>query len=481
MRTRSVAQLATVLLCVACAAAPNPTSSPKVLGPNGSPAIASAEPAATDLETPIVSQAPSPESVPTPTPSTLPVTSPSGVPPSYAPPIAQPVKLGLMGSSGWNVVSLNGSTTAWSPDGSYILTGSTDERGTDSTILVSSGGDLVRQYPTADYVVWLDTQRFMLIKYGEGTGDRPNIAKVGTVADAGLTQVDVPKGWALSSQHGAVAFATLGFDYAADCGFGCPMYHFRVWGAGPNSDEREGEPVAWSPDGSQLFVLHDVRKHPPGTGAPAAQDFVGWLEILSLPDLQSVRAYPDTTSTDRSVALDPSGTALLYETVSDVGANEYVHILDLSNGAQKMLDVNQRSFGWASPGEVVIAPQMANPVTHYDGDGQPTYMAPVHGTATLYAINGEATASWSDVGQDVASTWDGSAVALYDDTFIGAQQFVSVFANGQRLTPDPLPVDHYLATCGANVAPHATTVAATCSLIVPGANVTYFITALHSL
>ena len=71
--------------------------------------------------------------------------------------------------------------------------------------------------------------------------------------------------------------------------------------------------------------------------------------------------------------------------------NEYAHILDLSNGAQKMLDVNQRSFGWASPGEVVIAPQMANPVTHYDGNGQPTYMAPVHGTATVYDINAEVT------------------------------------------------------------------------------------------
>ena len=120
---------------------------------------------------------------------------------------------------------------------------------------------MVRQYLPADYAVWLDTQRFMLITYGAGTGDRPNIANVGTVADTGLTSVDVPKGWALSSQHGAVAFATIGFDYAPDCNFGCPMYHFRVWGAGPTSDEREGEPVAWSADGTQLFILHDVRKH----------------------------------------------------------------------------------------------------------------------------------------------------------------------------------------------------------------------------
>lgn len=126
----------------------------------------------------------------------------------------------------------------------------------------------------------------------------------------------MPVGQPLSNEHGAVVFYTTDFDYSNGCGFGCRVYNFSVWRDGAVTEPREGKPVAWSPDGAELFVLHDVRKQKSGTGAPAPEDFIGWLEILSFPDFQSVRTLPD-----KLISITPvRGAAILRDHGDVVGS-----------------------------------------------------------------------------------------------------------------------------------------------------------------
>ncbi|HEY7025270.1 MAG TPA: hypothetical protein VH371_09950 [Candidatus Limnocylindrales bacterium] len=396
---------------------------------------------------------------------------------------------GPLGMSGWIALgaSENGGSAypVWSPDGAHALMIGRLQ-GKDEATLISSTGDVVRSYDQADYAVWLDNDRFLIISYGPGQGDRPNIGTVGTVGGSALSSVDIPSGVALSNGHGAVTFATLGFDYASDCDFGCPLYHYRVWNGDETTDEQEGEPVAWSQDGSQLYVLHDVRNRKPDTGAPAAEDFIGWLEIFAMPDLRSVSQYPDTKIDDRAVALDPSGHFVSYEIIGDTNGSETAHILDLADGTDTSFNVFQRSFGWDNQQQMVVAPQLHDPLEAYGSDGERTYLKPVHGAATVYTAKSEFVGTLEDVGQSVSSSSDGKVVALYDEQFMNSFPFVTLYIDGQRTYVDPFPPlansppdDGYFFDCSVSSGSKA--ISATCHLTQYGSVRDDYLTAIYPL
>ena len=244
--------------------------------------------------------------------------------------------------------------------------------------------------------------------------------------------------------------------------------------------------MAWSPDGNQLLVLHDVRTAKSGTGAPAAEDFIGWLEIFTVPNFESARQYRDTKIDDRSVALDPSGNFLLYETVGDAGDTEHAHVLDLSTGQEHFFDVTQKSFAWNSQQQVVVSPQLHNPLEAYGSDGERTYLKPVHGSGALFNAKADSIGTLDDVGQSASASSDGTVVALYDEQFMNSFPFVTLYVDGQRtvVSPFPLlenspPADGYFFDCYVAPGPHA--VAASCNLTEYGTSALVGLTAIYPL
>jgi len=388
-----------------------------------------------------------------------------------------------MGDSGWiaETVSKDGdqSYSAWSPDGNYDLIVSPSWGGTSSATLVKTSGEIVRDYKPADHAVWLDDRSFMILRY---KGDYENVAVIGSVDDAVVSPADVPNGSALANGHGAVAFTTTDSYDGPDCGFCANAHGFSVWQSGSTSNPREGDAVAWSPDGSLLYVLHDVRDLKPGTGAPAADDFVGWLEMLSVPRLDSVRKYADSKITDRFVSLDPSGDYVLYETVDDRNGVELAHVLDLATGHEAKFDVPFSSFAWNASQKIVVGPDEATSEIVYDRNGLPAGVDQTHGVATLRDAAGNATGEWADVGAGLDAAADGRLIATYDTQFIDSYAFVTLFAGDVRTTPDPLPIDGYMADgCWASVAPAAAAISAHCSLIPPTGGARYGLTAVYPL
>jgi hypothetical protein len=389
-----------------------------------------------------------------------------------------------MGSSGWFALTVSKDAdrqfSVWSPTGAYDLVVSPSWGGTSSATLATVSGQVIRTYESADYAVWLDDQRFMIISE---TSDYTNVARIGSVATEGLTKVDVPDGSALGNGHGAVAFRGLGSYDTTDCGGFCAnTYEFSIWQDGSVSKSRDGDPVAWSPDGTQLYVLNDVRKIDPDTGAPAADDFVGWLEVLSLPNLDSVRKYPTTKITDRSIALDPSGKYLLYETIGDHNDDDYVHVLNLASGGESKFNMSGSWFTWDAAQEIVVAPAQAGSEVVYGSDGEPSSVAQSHGRATVRDVHGDVVDTWNDIGRVVVSAADGQLVASYDQQFMNTYAFVTVIGDGKPTVLPALPIDGWLADeCWLSVAPDAAAVSADCSLIPPAGGIRYGLSAIYPL
>ena len=235
-----------------------------------------------------------------------------------------------------------------------------------------------------------------------------------------------------------------------------------------------------------LLVLHDVRTAKPGTGVPAAEDFIGWLEDLRPAKFRldpPVPGHDDRRSRRRARSLRQ---ILVYETVGDAGDAEHAHVLDLSNGEEHFFDVTQKSFAWNSQQQVVVGPQLHNPLEVYGSDGERTYLKPVHGPGTLYNVKSYSVGTLEDVGQSVASSSDGSVVALYDDEFMNSYPFVTLYVDGQRTSVNPLPTfinsppsDGYFFAC--DVSPGPIAIAASCNLSQYGTTAETGLTAIYPL
>lgn len=421
------------VIVVGCSLAA-PTNSPMVPSPNPSPTNTHlASPAHTDEPTPTLER----DVTPSPTAT------------SALPTPLQPIVTGRLGTSDWIVLGTGEfSIVSRSPDDAYFLV----RRGRDRHAVELSRGDgsFVRSYSDVDWAAWLDAEQFLLVTYGEPDerGDRSSIAAITTVDSDVVTPTDVPMGFGLSNQRGAVAFVERNYRYGRGCEpWGCPDPAFTVWTRDGASERHSGRPIAWTPDGSRLLVLNVDDGLSLPIGAPAAPDTIGWVEVLSWPDMASVHKHRDVRVVDNYWTLDPTGQFLAWETFRR-GIRHFINVLDIESGESNAFRSEGATFAWATEGRLYASPPTRDAAPAYDQSGQVIYLATPRLDAIVHDWSGRMVGTVEDVGQLVASSADGSIVYYSDEGFSDARSFVTAVSATATEEVEPLPADGYLVSCG---------------------------------
>jgi hypothetical protein len=258
---------------------------------------------------------------------------------------------------------------AWSPDGNWLAVSDkvTNGRPDQQHLrLFDKAGKPIRTLD-GDYLVWLDTSRFVLSRSGTSF--------LGSAESTQLTPItaDIPEG-ALSSAHGTVALVTKAS--------GTSEGTFVIWTSTGTSQTLAGDPAAWSADGSKLAVWHYAAAAGPGIGSQPS----GWLEVLSWPDLHVL--FSDKTGSYglNPISFDPSGRYLLATQINGRS------ILDLATG--KMLGPStsglQREPAWDKASDLIV-PDGSGSVTTWPASGGPAVTKSGLGNSAISSTDGSTT------------------------------------------------------------------------------------------
>jgi hypothetical protein len=273
----------------------------------------------------------------------------------------------------WKVLAASaGVGASWSADGRWLAVWERLSSGaTQDLRLLDSSGNLVRSLD-GDRLVWLDGTQFVL--------SGASSSFLGAVDSTVLTPIAVTfPADALSNNHGAVALTTANPSDTAKTSF-------VVWTQAGTSRVVVGEPEAWSLDGTKLAVWHSTA--PPGPLGVGYQT-TGWVEVLSWPDLRSVGSLKSDSFVPQPTSFDPSGRYLLASRLGLAGFS----ILDLAT------DQTVGPSGVTGP-----------PVWDRASD---LLVPAADGSVTTYPISGGPATTQAGVGDNVASSTDGSTIVMY--------------------------------------------------------------------
>ena len=201
-------------------------------------------------------KAPSPPPQPTPAPT----------------PVASPLPLAL------DTTRIGGDPLAWAPNGDRLLVWS------NGKVQVRDDHGRLGASVSADAATWFDSSTFAVAARSSGwRGDGSETVKV--MDAGGRVVVSVPGTYNM----GGNAFALLLGSGSGELtiasgpgGSGGPGCQFVLWN-GHLSDSHDGLPVAFSRDGRKLAVLHP--------GSVSGGSVSGWLEIVSVPSLDTVSEF----------------------------------------------------------------------------------------------------------------------------------------------------------------------------------------------
>jgi hypothetical protein len=236
----------------------------------------------------------------------------------------------------------------WSPDGSRYAIGD-DAAGSPVTHLFDrSGADIgsvtgVQLFSFA----WLDENRFVVI----ATEDRVNrsgpldafIGRVGSTQLAKLGEYDT----LVAGPSGSVALAQKTWDPSVST----KQQYVVVSTDGSVSKPRDGEPVAWSRDGSMLAVYHATGLAPaPSDAMPPA---LGWLEVVRSTG-ESVASTHGLTFAETYPVFSPDGArvAFSYDPEPLTGAAQMA-ILEIASGHATIIP-ESGTLTWASNDQLLF-------------------------------------------------------------------------------------------------------------------------------
>jgi hypothetical protein len=272
----------------------------------------------------------------------------------------------------WKVLASSDTVGAlWSPDGKWmavsdnVTNGPPDEQ---HLRLLDSTGDMVRALDGND-AIWLSATQFIL--------SRGDSSFLGSVDSTVLTPTDAGSMvGGLSNDHGAIALTTIPSDQA--------KISFRIWTQGGTSSSMPGAAMAWSLDGTKLAVWHYTT---PGHGVGGQP--LGWLAVLSWPDLKPVATVKDASfAWQQQMSFDPTGR---YLAATD-GPNS---VLDVATGRMVGPAGVQMTPAWDAAGDLVVP------------------ASDMSGHVTFYPVSGGPSTTLADVGDSAVSSTDGSTVVLY--------------------------------------------------------------------
>jgi len=288
-------------------------------------------------------------------------------------------------SDGWIELSSARTETAWSPDSAWLLV----NEPTRLLLLDGATGAVARSYDAAAgafgrQVAWVDNKHFVAIASPPGpVHDGLLPAELGRVDSDALTAIEVPVGYedddaftrVIAGGKGAVAFDTTNFDR-------CPQrdgcWTFRVWTHDGLSREHQGMPVAWSPAGDRLLVIHPMER---GGGQGAGfGGYSGWVEVLAWPGLDRFFADETTVFYWYDSSFDPSGRFIASDLVDQVR-------VDTATGEIHHFETGSDTFGWDASGDLVNATADGT-VIAYGPSGQVSWTAPGAGHYVMSSGDG---------------------------------------------------------------------------------------------
>ena len=181
-------------------------------------------------------------------------------------------------------------------------------------------------------------------------------------------------------------------------------------------------------------------------GAPAAPDTIGWVEVLSWPDLASMRKHRDVRVVGDYWTLDPTGQLLAWETYRR-GIRRFINVLDIQSGESSAFPGDGATFAWATEGRLYASPPRRDAAPAYDQSGHVIYLATPRRDAVVHDRRGRTIGTVEAVGRFVASSADGSIVYYSDEGFSDTRSFVTAVSGTATQDVDPLPADGYLVSC----------------------------------
>lgn len=313
-------------------------------------------------------------------------------------------------TDGWIAVPGDSLRTTWSPDGRWLL----DWRGDTIFLIDPRTGVETRSWRYVEDTYgrgpwWLDETTFVAAPMPTSDAqlhDGLAPAKLGRISSARLVDVEVPVGHedgdlliAGVAGRGAIAFITSNGSW-----------RYRVWTPAGISRPHRGMPIAWSPAGDRLAVIHERsesagRQHGMGAGWAG---YSGSLEVVKWPGLRTVYSDPDVIAHEDAV-FDPTGRRLAL-------ANWPLGWVDLRAGETHHTDARQVYGGepiWNAAGDLMGT----------DGDG----------AVVALDQDGGISGRWPGVGHHLVGTADGRVqVAWLSDPARGTAfgVFTAIFEDG---------------------------------------------------
>jgi hypothetical protein len=187
-----------------------------------------------------------------------------------------------------SLVALPGWPVSWAPDGAHLMaTGGSGWTTQRQIQILDASGRLVGSF-NADSATWVSSNTVAAATRGKGPGASAAIKLVGlnghvTATLSGKYGDGGPGSSGaslLGSGTGLVAIASKG-------DWGSSQSTFVIWDGQSVGSSHAGMPIAFSRDGKKLTLLHPTS----GPGGSSS----GWLEIVSVPGLQTVASYSHTT------------------------------------------------------------------------------------------------------------------------------------------------------------------------------------------
>ena len=278
-------------------------------------------------------------SVAVPTP-TVPVSTPTV-------PVSTPTHPPASASPGSQVL-LTGPVqhVAWSPGGTKIAVVEGASGGPSSVLIIGVDGTTIRTVNALD-LAWIDDSSYVTI-----AGNPPGIIVGHVGSSAAEMMPGNVSGFILAGPTGDMAL-TL-----SETG----SNHYMVWGAAGLSDPRDGVPVAFSPDGALLAVVHYPRACCAGLPSPAPTTAPGptTLDIVRADTGESVRVTADVSwGYGALVSFSPDGRLVAFRMdAKDQESLERVGVLDVASGKVWIVDAGTVwSLAWTDDSHLLILSQ----------------------------------------------------------------------------------------------------------------------------
>ena len=348
---------------------------------------------------------------------------PTGPTPSPAPPSATP-------SAGGTVVIPNVDGGWWAPDGQHLLV---DEE--DGVHILDANGqhDVDTPAYSGSEAAWLDSTKVAVL-VRENQTDATGQISFYDLSGALSGHVDGQYQSSLVSQGNDV-LAAVGL--ATDNTLGDT---YKVWDNGVLSDWRQGEPLAWSADGTMLAVLMPklVGLRPGGSMSTLASivnagdpSDHGDLVVVDRQGDDVLRIPGLVASTFAPYVFSPDGRYLAACLSNRSDTIDAMRVIDTQTGS--ITDVAQScayEVGWSDEPRLYLSSALGSPIAWTPEEGVTPTSLPDE-TSVAVAPNGDLV-NWSNSGDSAIRVISGGATIVY--ALDGDVQSAGWDPDGQRIT-----------------------------------------------